>query len=70
MESLIHVELDSEDYITRLEDRWCASTCPREKATLTTERRDAKPLPSGGIAKTLRGLNGKTMPSLIAVPKE
>lgn len=32
--------------------------------------RDGKPLSTGGIGHSLRGLNGKTMPHLISVPKE
>lgn len=35
------------------------------------DRWDAKPLPSGGLAKSFRGLNGKfIVPTLISVPKE
>ncbi|KAL8276737.1 hypothetical protein RQP46_010846 [Phenoliferia psychrophenolica] len=52
MSSLVHIELDSDEFVTRFEDRW-----------------DAKPLSTGGIATMLRGLNAKTMPFLISVPK-
>jgi hypothetical protein len=52
MSSVVHLELDSEDFITKMEDRW-----------------DGKALPTGSIANALRGLNGRTMPSLIGVPK-
>ncbi|KAK4703694.1 hypothetical protein P7C70_g2519, partial [Phenoliferia sp. Uapishka_3] len=53
MSSLVHIELDNEEYVTKFEDRW-----------------DAKALSYGGIASFFKGINARTMPYLITVPKQ
>lgn len=67
MPSLVHIELDEEEKIAVLEDRWCAVNAPL--SLWLRPRRYGYTGPSFTPLWLLRRLNARTMPYVIGVPK-